>query len=269
MLWYFRYVTMLQHVWTNHVQVLRGRVRRDLKNSEKTWKIMNEWNANCWSSAARSLLWWSVSRGCNDATSASSSSKNLVMPSVRTSPLDTDNPRRGSREQSRNWSDIGDEYASGEYVSSNEQSLVWREIDAAFENRILTDAVINSNHIEPHRFLEDAAVLQRVRDAVERYGSVKVNTAFNGEFATKDKRANKSILIKNSEIYQYIDLREWYKQHVVQPILVSLEEFQERDSGWTLLRTSNLTINVNKLKKSSARGMSHRSASRNSETSGN
>jgi len=111
---------------------------------------------------------------------------------------------------------IDGEYASGEYVSSNERSLVWREIDAAFENHILTGAVINSNHIEPQRFLEDASsvVLQRVRDAVERYGSVKVNTAFNDEFATKDKHANKSIVTKNSEIYRYTDLRDWYEQHV-------------------------------------------------------
>ncbi|EGI57587.1 hypothetical protein G5I_14365 [Acromyrmex echinatior] len=36
----------------------------------------------CWNSAARSLLWWSVSHGCNDATNASSSSKNFVVPSV-------------------------------------------------------------------------------------------------------------------------------------------------------------------------------------------
>ena len=80
-------------------------------------------------------------------------------------------------------------HIGGEYVSSNERSLVWQELDVAFENRILTSAVINSNHIEPQRFLEDASsvVLQRVRDAVERYGSIKVNTAFNGEFATKDK----------------------------------------------------------------------------------
>jgi len=150
----------------------------------------------------------------------------------------------------RRFVHIGGEYASGEYVNSNERSLlVWREIDAAFENCILTGAMINSNHIEPQRFLEDASsvVLQRVQDAVERYVSVKVNTAFNGEFAMKDKCANKSIVIKNSEIYRYTDLREWYEQHVIQPILVSLEEFQEHDSGWTLLRISNLTINVNKL----------------------
>ncbi|KYN14452.1 hypothetical protein ALC57_13339 [Trachymyrmex cornetzi] len=75
----------------------------------------------------------------------------------------------------------------------------------------LTGAVINFNYIEPRRFLEDAReiVLERVRDAVERHGSVKVNTAFNGEFATKDKRAIKSINTKNNEIYQYIDMREW------------------------------------------------------------
>ncbi|KYN29965.1 hypothetical protein ALC57_00581 [Trachymyrmex cornetzi] len=98
-------------------------------------------------------------------------------------------------------------------AGGNERSLVWREIEAAFESRIATGAVINYNHIEPRRFLEDASdiVLERVRDAVERQGSVKVNTAFNGEFATKDKRANKSIITKNSEIYRCTDMREWDK----------------------------------------------------------
>ncbi|KYN29373.1 hypothetical protein ALC57_01185 [Trachymyrmex cornetzi] len=81
------------------------------------------------------------------------------------------------------------------------------------EELCLTGAVINSNHIEPCRFLEDAGniVLEPVRDAVERHDSVKVNTAFNGEFATKDKRANKSIITKNSEIYRCTDLHECQK----------------------------------------------------------
>ncbi|KYN17087.1 hypothetical protein ALC57_10638, partial [Trachymyrmex cornetzi] len=79
------------------------------------------------------------------------------------------------------------------------QSLVRREIDAAFESRIVTGAVINSNHIKPRRFWEDAREI--VLDAIERHGSVKVNTAFNGEFATNDKRANKSIITKNIEIF--------------------------------------------------------------------
>jgi len=121
---------------------------------------MSEWNANCWSNAARSLLWWSVSRGYNDATSASSSSKNFVVPSVRASPLDTDNPwwrgSRDSRVQSRNWSDISYILVASTRVATNDLLSGERSM---FESRILTGAVINSNHIEPRRFLEDAEKL--------------------------------------------------------------------------------------------------------------
>jgi len=148
---------------------------------------------------------------------------------------------------------IGGEYASGEYANDNKryvwQYLVWRGIDVAFES-VLTGAVINSNHIEPRRFLEDAGnvVLEWVRDFVEKNDSerrnVKVNTTSNGEFATKDKRANKSI-ITISEIYWCTDMREWYERST-KPILASLEEFQERDNGWILSRILNLTININK-----------------------
>ncbi|KYN44474.1 hypothetical protein ALC56_01072 [Trachymyrmex septentrionalis] len=57
-----------------------------------------------------------------------------------------------------------------------------------------------------------------------------MSTAFNGEFATKDKRANKSIITKNSELYRYTDLREWYERHIIEPTLMSLEEFQRSKS---------------------------------------
>jgi len=48
--------------------------------------------------------------------------------------------------------------------------LRWHEIEIAFESRILTDTVINSNHIEL-RFLEDAGnvMLERMRDIVETW----------------------------------------------------------------------------------------------------
>ena len=62
-------------------------------------------------------------------------------------------------------------------AGGNEQSLVWREIDAAFENHVLTGVVINADYIELRRFLEDAdnVVLEQVRDAVEKHSSIKVN----------------------------------------------------------------------------------------------
>ncbi|KYN50250.1 hypothetical protein ALC62_06571, partial [Cyphomyrmex costatus] len=99
------------------------------------------------------------------------------------------------------------------------------------------------------RFLEDASeiVLERVQCVLQRYDSIKINTVFNGEFVAGDKRANKSIATRNYEIYQCTDQREWYVSRVIEPILTSLEEFQERDSGWALSRILNLTVNANKL----------------------
>jgi len=71
--------------------------------------------------------------------------------------------------------------------------LRWREIDTAFESRIMTGAVINFKHIELHQFHEDARenVLVRVRTVMTKYDNIKINTIFNDEFVAGDKRANK------------------------------------------------------------------------------
>src|SRR5580765_2864485 len=138
------------------------------------------------------------------------------------------------------------EHVGGGRVES-QRGFSWSEIETAFDKRVLTGAIINLNYIEPLRFLEDAryTVLDRVRDVMGRYNSVKVNTAFNGEFVAGDKIAVKTIVTKNHPLLITSDLREWYGRHVIDDILASLEEFQERDSGWTLSRILNLIINVN------------------------
>ncbi|XP_036146043.1 uncharacterized protein LOC118646698 [Monomorium pharaonis] len=147
----------------------------------------------------------------------------------------------------RRFMHVGGNYASTSDDTNNAR-LEWREIDTAFESRILTGAVINVRHIEPRHFLEDAKdiVLERVRETIDKHGSIKVNTAFNGEFIAGDKRANKSVNTKNYTLFQLSDLNEWYELYVIEPTLALLEEFQERDSGWALSRILNLTININK-----------------------
>jgi len=87
---------------------------------------------------------------------------------------------------------------------------VWREIDTVFENCVLTGVIINLYHIEPRRFLENAGgkIIERVRDVIDRHGSVKVNTAFNGEFVTGNKRVNKNVNTKNYEFFRTLDLNE-------------------------------------------------------------
>ncbi|XP_070165276.1 uncharacterized protein [Polyergus mexicanus] len=137
---------------------------------------------------------------------------------------------------------------AGAGCSTRQHGLIWREIDTAFESRILTGAVINHNHIEPRQFFEDAKdiVLKHVQTMLKKHFNVKINTVFNGEFVTGDKRANKSINTRNYELFRTSDLREWYERRVVEPTLASLEEFQERDSGWALSRILDLNVNINK-----------------------
>ncbi|XP_070168836.1 uncharacterized protein [Polyergus mexicanus] len=141
-------------------------------------------------------------------------------------------------------------YSGGNYNGdcNTAERLIWREIDTAFESRILTGAVINYNHIEPRQFLENAKdiVLEHVKNVLKKHFNVKVNTVFNGEFVSGDKRANKSVNTRNCELFRTSDLHEWYERRVVEPTLASLEEFQERDSGWALSRILDLTVNINK-----------------------
>jgi len=89
-------------------------------------------------------------------------------------------------------------------------------------------------------------VLRRVRDVMGRCHSVKVNTIFNGEFVSGDKIAVKTIATRNHSLLPATDLREWYDNRVIDDIMTSLEEFQERDSGWALSRILDLTVNVNR-----------------------
>ncbi|XP_070163544.1 uncharacterized protein [Polyergus mexicanus] len=81
---------------------------------------------------------------------------------------------------------------------------------------------------------------------MNEYNGVKVNTVFIGEFVSGDKIDIKTIVTKNYPLLPLSDLREWYEKRVVDATLTSLEEFQERDSGWALSRIFNLTVNVNR-----------------------
>ncbi|KYN28563.1 hypothetical protein ALC57_02021 [Trachymyrmex cornetzi] len=133
-------------------------------------------------------------------------------------------------------------------VESQKSGFSWLEIETAFNNRVLTGVVLNSSYIEPRQFLDDARdiVIDRIRDNLQKYNCLKVNTIFNGEFVADAKRSAKSITTKNYELFNTSDLREWYDEHVMDDILAAMEEFPERDSGWELSRISNLIVNVNK-----------------------
>jgi len=86
-------------------------------------------------------------------------------------------------------------------------------------------------------------VLDRVRSVMQEHDNIEINTVFNGEFVAGNKSANKSM--RNYEFFRTSNLRERYDLRVVDPILASLEEFQECDSGWALPRILNLIVKYN------------------------
>jgi len=117
------------------------------------------------------------------------------------------------------------------FTPTGTKRFTWRTIGTAFKNRILIGVVIN--YIEPRKFLEEIknTILERIHSVMAEHGSIKVNTAFNGKFVAGDKTAVKTIATKNCALFPTSDLHEWYTKYVVDTILASLEEFQERDSG--------------------------------------
>lgn len=132
---------------------------------------------------------------------------------------------------------------------SDSYEFVWQEIETAFNNHLVTGAVLNINYIYPQRFLIEAeeTVLKHVKKVLQIHNIIKVYTVFNGEFIVKDKKTVKGFNTKNNELFITSDLQKWYMEHVVDSTMTQLQEFQERDSGWALYRILNLMININKL----------------------
>ena len=73
-------------------------------------------------------------------------------------------------------------------VESQKRGFSCLEIETAFNNRVLTGVVLNSNYIEPQQFLDDARdiVLDRIHDNLQRHIYLKVNTIFNDEFVADE-----------------------------------------------------------------------------------
>lgn len=113
-----------------------------------------------------------------------------------------------------------------------------------------TGIIINLRHKEPAQFLDDCKTifLRRCKSILKDH-FVKVNAVFCGEFSVIKGETMvfdcKYINTKNAPIYQQTDLNEWYIHNIQSKILTGLEEFQERDSGWTITAIINLQININ------------------------
>uniref|UniRef100_A0A6V7KM94 DNA-directed DNA polymerase n=1 Tax=Bracon brevicornis TaxID=1563983 RepID=A0A6V7KM94_9HYME len=81
-------------------------------------------------------------------------------------------------------------------------------------------------------------------------GNVKVHAVLLCKFKVlKDGEYNeetKSFNTKSAIVLPSTALTAWFNENVLEPLLTKLEEFQEGDSGWTLVRIINLMVNINR-----------------------
>ncbi|CAH0562961.1 unnamed protein product [Brassicogethes aeneus] len=77
---------------------------------------------------------------------------------------------------------------------------------------------------------------------------IKVNSILYANFIQPSTHETdlKHFITPNEIIDLGTDLKKWFNENIVDKLTVKLEDFQERDSGWSLLEIAGLKININK-----------------------
>ncbi|CAH1101901.1 unnamed protein product [Psylliodes chrysocephalus] len=128
----------------------------------------------------------------------------------------------------------------------------WADSESAFKSRLTTGVISNLEHKDPKFFLKDAKIIfiRKIQNILKKEKSVKVNVVFSGEFEIMKGdnllKEFKYFTTANCPIYTNTKINEWFDEKVIKPILIDLEEFQERDSGWALKKVENLVVNISK-----------------------
>ena len=128
----------------------------------------------------------------------------------------------------------------------------WVDLDSVFQGRIRTGTIVNLVHKDLISFLNDAKTTstKRLTNALRNHGNLKVNVVLackfsiikNGELIEETKFFN----TRNERILPATDIPQWFNENVIDRLLIKVEDFQERDSGWTMREILNLVVNMNR-----------------------
>lgn len=128
----------------------------------------------------------------------------------------------------------------------------WTDLETAFEGRIRTGVVTNLQHKDLGKFLEDSkkVVITRLKNALQKEGSLKANVVLSCKFRViKNDEIIEEIKFfntKNAIILQSTNFNEWFNENVREKLMVKVEDFQEKESGWSLVEIINLAVNMNR-----------------------
>lgn len=123
-------------------------------------------------------------------------------------------------------------------------------VSSAFRSRIITYRITASDELSSADAFFDSIsdkVKSLLNESLHKHTCLKVNFELYSVFLMiKDnKQEIKSFGTKNTVLYSNYDFDLLYVD-VLSKLKKKIEEFTERDSGWTLLNHSHLEININK-----------------------
>ena len=132
-------------------------------------------------------------------------------------------------------------------------NVKWLESESAFERSIRTGIIKNIRHIDPVDFFEDAKsifVTEMKRTLDDKKYNLKVYTVLEATFAREKGEETiedlKHFRTKAFNIFIISNIEELFDENVTLPTMCNMEEFQERDSGWTLKRIELLNVVISK-----------------------
>ncbi|XP_053592969.1 uncharacterized protein LOC128667335 [Microplitis demolitor] len=139
---------------------------------------------------------------------------------------------------------------AGGDLSVNNQSIKWQDLENAFSNNIKTGSIINRSHTDLRDFLNASRdiVLDKIQEMLENVAGVKVNVELFCKFRknTSVEEEVKSFNTKSRAILPATSLAEWYTDFVYEKMLNKVEEFNQKDSGWSLTEITNLVVTMSK-----------------------
>lgn len=121
------------------------------------------------------------------------------------------------------------------------EAVEWMKMESAFKNSIRTGIIKNLKHVDVVKFLPDALPVaeKKIRDTMRKRNlNMKVYTVLTLKFVLEKIDGHieelKHFNTKSFPIFQTTNIEKDFTDEVISTLLHDIEEFLERDSGWTL-----------------------------------
>ena len=135
----------------------------------------------------------------------------------------------------------------------DQNNVKWLNSESAFENSIRVGLIKNLRHIEPINFFEDAKKVFSVEiknTLKEKMHNLKVYTILEAIYAREKGEDTveelKHFNTKTFPIYIVSNVEKLFAENVISPTLKDMDEFAQRESGWTLKRIELLNVVISK-----------------------